>query len=125
MARGALFALRPARHAGGGAARIPRASVAWDSGKWRILLDKVGLFFHFPVPLVQFPIAILMVFERGDILVAKHGRHPHIRSCHGHDAAVFEDAPRLELVTKTRERLLEVAMPPWSPSLRRGEKSVL
>src|ERR1700683_5620005 len=50
---------------------------------------------------IQFAIALLMVFERRDVFVTQHGRHPHIQMRYGPDAAFLADAVGTEILAQT------------------------
>jgi hypothetical protein len=75
--------------------------------------------------LVQLALALLMVFERRDILITQHRRHPHVRLRYRENATFFRHALRLQLIAQSLECLLKIAMLRGSPSLLRGEESML
>jgi hypothetical protein len=75
--------------------------------------------------LIHLAIALLMVFERRDILVVQHRGHADVGSRHRHDATIFELALRFEIVAQARERFREIAMLAGRPFFLRREEAML
>ena len=73
--------------------------------------------------LIPFALALLMVFERRDILETQHRSHAHIRVRDGHDASIFHRVARPEVIAQSGEDLLEVAPFVLSPS-KKGSLSI-
>src|ERR1700722_6824958 len=75
--------------------------------------------------LFRLEVALPMVLQRRDILVAQHRRHPYVRVRDGRDADFLQLGLRLEVLAQSVKGLRKTAPLPGGPSLGADEESVL